>query len=523
MEPPPSPDPATAAAPLPVAPAWPRDRVQQRLAQLSALHETSLRLIARLDRRELLEAILEGATLITATRHGYIYLLEAGTAEMQMRVGKGVFSNLLGQRVAIGQGVGGKVWQSGRPLTVDDYRCWPHRLHRPGLERLRAVIGIPLKTAGSVIGVIGLASTRSGKRFGAEDLWVLSRFADLALLALDKANLYEELKRELGERQLTEQTLRESEKRYRQFLESSPDPIVVYDLDGNATYLNPAFEQTFGWTRDELLGRTIDFVPARNLPETRKAIENMLRGEKIQLFQTRRLTRDGRELDVQLSSTVYYDRHGRQVGNIVTLRDISALKHAEQAVVRYQERLEELVAERTAELAKTNAHLAQEIKQRIRIEATLRRREKELEAQSLHLEEMNTALKVLLKQRENDKQELGEGVLSNMKELVQPYLERLKQSRLAPTQRGLVEIMAANLEHITSPFVSRLSSRYFNLTPTEIRVVSLVKEGKTSKEIAALLCLAKNTILFHRQNIRGKLGLRRSKQNLRSHLLTFEK
>ncbi len=498
-------------------------RLKQRNAYLSALHKTSLRLIERLDRKELLEVILERAALLTGTQHGYIYLLEPDQNEMHLRVGKGIFSRLLGVRVKAGQAIGGTVWQTGRPVMVQDYGAWPERLAERALDRLRAVVGIPLKSRGMVLGVIGLASMDPGKTFAREDLWVLSRFADLALIALDKAGLYEELKRELSERERTEVTLRESEERYRQLLESSPDPIVVYDMAGNATYANPAFEQTFGWKRHELLGKNVDFVPPENWPETRQAIESMLSGQKILLFETRRLTKEGRVLDVQLSSTLYKELGARVAGNIVTLRDISAQKRAEKEVRRYHEHLEEIVAERTDELAQSNRQLEQEIEERRRAESALKRREVELEAQRQHLEEVNTALKVLLKQREADRKELGESVLSNVKELVEPYLERLKRSRLDTGQEILVRILESNLGNILSPFISQLSSRYFSFTPTEIRLANLIKEGKTNKEIADLMFLSKNTVLFHRQNIRRKLGLKRQKINLRTHLLSFDK
>jgi DNA-binding CsgD family transcriptional regulator len=181
------------------------------------------------------------------------------------------------------------------------------------------------------------------------------------------------------------------------------------------------------------------------------------------------------------------------------------------------------VAERTAELAKANAQLAQEVEDRKRAETELRKREKELKAQSLHLEEVNTALRVLLKQRDDDKKELGASVSSNVRELISPYLDRLKKGRLAAVQKTLLDILESNLNNIISPFTSNLSAHIGNLTPTEIRVANLVKEGKTNKEIADVLLLSKNTVLFHRHNIRTKLGLRKSKKNLRSYLLSVEK
>jgi PAS domain S-box-containing protein len=490
---------------------------------LAALHETSLGLIDRLDKEELLEAILQRAALLTGTVHGYIYLLEPDASAMQMRVGMGFFKGQIGLRVSPGQGLGGKVWQSETILRVDDYRAWSGRLVGKTFDSLRSIVGIPLKYRGRVEGVIGLAHVEAGKGFREEDVAVLERFAGLATIALDKAKLYADARRELGERRRAEETLRKSEERYRLLLESSPDPIVVYNLQGEAMYVNPAFEQVFGLRREELLGKNIDFVPEESWPETRAAIENMLSGQKIQLFETKRLTRDGILLDVQLSSTLYFDEQGKPAGNIVTLRDISAQKHAERELLMYHNQLGELVAERTAELAKANTQLAQEVEDRKRAETELREREKELKAQSLHLEEVNTALRVLLKQREDDKKELGDIVTSNVRELIGPYLERLKQGRLAGVQKALVDILESNLNNIISPFTSHLSARLRNLTPTEIRVANLVKEGKTNKEIAELLLLSRNTILFHRHNIRTKLGLRKSKKNLRSHLLGVEK
>ncbi|MBT8351482.1 MAG: PAS domain S-box protein [Deltaproteobacteria bacterium] len=490
---------------------------------LTALHETSVGLINRLDRKELLESVLNRAASLTGTEHGFIYLLEPGENEMEMRVGMGFFNSQLGRRVMLGEGLGGVIWKTEQPMVVNNYSLWNDRLPDSSLDTLHASIGIPLKSDPGVLGVIGLAHVDKEKQFNAEDIIVLQRFAEIALIALEKARLYSDVRRELAERKKTETILRQSEERYRLLLESSPDPVVVYDVEGNATYVNPAFEQTFGFSGKELLGRQIDFVPQENWPETKRAIENMLKGEKIQLFETKRFTKDGRLLDVQLSSTLYLSREGKLTGNIVTLRDISALKKAEKELQKYHDHLEVLVEERTEELAKINQRLIQEVDERKRAEETLLNREVEYKAQSQHLEEVNTALKVLLKQREDDKKELGESVLSNVKELIAPYVERLNKSKLDTNQNTLVNILESNLSNIISPFISKVSSKYFNFTPMEIRVANLVKDGKTNKEIADLLFLSKNTILFHRHNIRSKLGLKNRKINLRSHLLSYDR
>ncbi len=496
--------------------------LRRQNAYLSALHETTLGLINRRERNELLEAILDRAAMLTGTEHGFFYLLESGQTQMQMRVGMGLFSHQLGLRVNPGEGLGGKVWESGAALVVNDYHEWEGRLPGKPLDSLRSVAGIPLKAEDRVLGVIGLASVEGERQFGEEMISILGRFAELATIALDNVRLYEDLRRELAQHRKTETSLRESEERYRRLLEYSPDPIVVYNMEGKAVYVNPAFEQTLGWQREELLGGQIDYVPEENRQETRDAIQCMLSGEKIQLFETRRITRDGRVLDIQISSTLYEDHSGQPVGNIVTLRDITAQKRAERELHRYHERLEKLVEARTAELEKSNRRLAREVEERRRAEKAQHRSRAELAAQSAHLEEVNTALKVLLKQRESDKGELEENLISNVRELVSPYLKRLKKTRINMDQASLVHILESNLDHIVSPFISRLSAKHYKLTPMEIKVANLIKAGRSSQEIADLLYVSKNTVLFHRYNIRRKLGLLNTKTNLATHLLSFD-
>lgn len=173
------------------------------------------------------------------------------------------------------------------------------------------------------------------------------------------------------------------------------------------------------------------------------------------------------------------------------------------------------------ENARLYEELEQELTERKQTEAALRKRESELTEKSKRLEEANAALKVLLERIEEDKREIQNNVLSNIKELVFPSIERLKTSRLDPDQISFLSILESNLREVVSPFVSKLSSRFFNLTPTEIKVASLIRDGRTTKEIAALLHLSENTILTHRYHIRSKLGLKNRKANLRSYLRTL--
>jgi len=156
------------------------------------------------------------------------------------------------------------------------------------------------------------------------------------------------------------------------------------------------------------------------------------------------------------------------------------------------------------------------------LEQRVEERTRELRLKTENLEEMNTALKVLLKKREEDKNELEEKVIYNIKEMVMPFLEKLEKTRLDTRQRTYLEILDSNLEDIVSPFAKTLSTRYLNLTPSEIQIANLVKHGKTTKEIAELLSLSTRTIESHRDSIRKKLGIKNQKANLRTHLMSYE-
>lgn len=154
-------------------------------------------------------------------------------------------------------------------------------------------------------------------------------------------------------------------------------------------------------------------------------------------------------------------------------------------------------------------------------EQKLEARERELAEKTRNLEEINTALKVLLERREEDRKEFEEQVLGNVKQRVLPNLERLKARSLDPEAEEYVRVLEAGLQEIVSPFVHRLTSSYYDLTPQEIQVAGLVKDGKTTKEIADFLNISTNAVDFHRKNIRKKLGLKSKKANLRSHLLSL--
>jgi DNA-binding CsgD family transcriptional regulator len=154
-------------------------------------------------------------------------------------------------------------------------------------------------------------------------------------------------------------------------------------------------------------------------------------------------------------------------------------------------------------------------------EEALRKSEARLTAQKVELEEANIALRVILKQREDDKSELEQKVITNVKEMVMPYVEKLKRVSLKPKDKTVVEIIESHLQDIISPMMQKLANASIILTPQEIQVASLVKDGKASKEIADILNVSETTVHFHRKNLRKKFGLSNSQTNLRSYLISI--
>ena len=162
-----------------------------------------------------------------------------------------------------------------------------------------------------------------------------------------------------------------------------------------------------------------------------------------------------------------------------------------------------------------------EVTNQVKMEKALARRKAEVEEKMHRLDESQTALKTLLAQREKDREEMGENMTATLSHLVLPALEKVFESPLSNSQKRHLEAAMASLSEIVSPFTRRLTSPFLNLTPTELKVAEFIRQGLSSKEMAAALSLSKGTIDFHRSNIRKKLGLNKSGANLRTQLLSL--
>ncbi len=154
--------------------------------------------------------------------------------------------------------------------------------------------------------------------------------------------------------------------------------------------------------------------------------------------------------------------------------------------------------------------------------AAVRKSDKDTAMRIQGLEETNEALKILLARGEDDKKLVEDRIKSNVKELVLPYVEKLKLTGLTVEQQTYLEIIETTIKNVFSSFLQKITSKQYHFTPKEIQVATLIREGKTTKQIADIMKVTRSAIGLHRHHIRNKLGLGKAKVNLRSYLLSLQ-
>ena len=281
--------------------------------------------------------------------------------------------------------------------------------------------------------------------------------------------------------QKIEGQLHESEASFRALTESSPAAILIWG-DKTIRFTNRAFESISGFTKEEILEMRFQDLVHPDMPDDAEFQRVLHHQEESRSdrFELRILAKNGRVKWLDVATTAI--KFNGETATLATACDITGSKQAEDS---------------------------------------LKALKQELGQKAHDLAEMNAALKVLLKKRENDRDDLEGKLTLNIRQLIEPYLMKLQQTRLSPRQSSIISQIEANLNEINSSFARILVSDCYNLTSQEIRIATLIKQEKTTKEIAQLMSLSVRTIEFHRTKIRQKLGLKNLKSNLRSHLMSL--
>jgi len=300
--------------------------------------------------------------------------------------------------------------------------------------------------------------------------------------------------RDITDRKLAEEGLRESERRLSDIIDFLPDATLVIDRKGKVIAWNRAIEEMTGVAAQDMLGKEnyeyaipfygkprpimIDLVLKSNRKVERGYYSIIERQQDLLIVETWVPALKGKRAFLWGKASPLYDSRRNVVGAIESIRDITERKQDDEA---------------------------------------LKNREQELQAKKIQLEDLNAALRVLLKQREGDKNDLEEKILANVKKLIIPYLDKLRMESKGLKTMAYIGVLESNLKDIIAPFAHRISSKYVSLTNREVQIAGLIKEGKITKEIAEMLNISESAINIHRYNIRRKLGLTK-KHNLQTYL-----
>ena len=310
------------------------DAERQRADELDALRTTMADIAAELELPALLQAIVERATGLLDATGGELGLYDEASQEMRIFVCHNMGKDFAGIRMALGEGAMGRVAQTGQPLIIEDYPTWEGRSPQYDGLPLHASLTVPLTAAGRLVGVITIAAGDPDRRFGPTDVHLLNLFANQATIAIENARLYADL--------------RTSQEYTRNIIDSSLDPIITVDRDRKIVEFNKAAQETFGYGPHEVLGRHVDLLyadPEQGLDTHQTAV---VQGRCVQEVMNRR--KNGEVFHAFLSASPLHDAQGELLGVMGISRDVTESKQAEAKLWEYQEHLEDLVEERTAEL-----------------------------------------------------------------------------------------------------------------------------------------------------------------------------
>jgi PAS domain S-box-containing protein len=297
----------------------------------------------------LLERIVTWAGQVVGTPNGYICLVDPNTGEMVLRVGTGAYGGLVGLRMLKGEGLSGRVWETGAPLAIPDYSTWEGRVPQVTGDAFRAVLGVPLVSGGTVTGVIGLSFSAPDRTFSDDEVDQVSRFAEVASIALDNARLYAAAQQELVERTRAEEQLRAAERRFRTLVEQLP--VLVYSepfaVGGARMWVNPVVKSMFGFTPEE--GGQKNFWKTRLHPEDRDAVlaEEARCEQSGEPFcmEYRTLHRDGRVMWVRDECVLIRDETDNPLywqGVIVDITDTKRALEREREVAQRLRALDQM-------------------------------------------------------------------------------------------------------------------------------------------------------------------------------------
>lgn len=249
--------------------------------------------------------------------------------------------------------------------------------------------------------------------------------------------------------------------------ETIPLGVLETDRDGRITFVNQHYAHMHACETQEVKGKYFwSFVNSESEKSITKAYVKKIISDqpRPETFRIREKTKDDRLIDVQIDWNYIRNSKRKLSGLFLILTDITERKKVEHRLI-----------------------------------------------------EKNMALKELLHHIELEKKSIKDHTVSNIENLILPIVDKLKQSA-STIERTYIDLLEQNLKNITSSFGSSLEQKLSKLTPREMEICNMIKNGLSSKEIAHLNNLSLLTIETHRNNIRKKVGITNKHVNLSTYL-----
>ncbi|BBO66236.1 hypothetical protein DSCA_01660 [Desulfosarcina alkanivorans] len=316
--------------------------------------------------------------------------------------------------------------------------------------------------------------------------------------------------------------------------EPEPGRVTIFEMDARGRFIrvNPRGLERFGYSRQDVEAGagTIDMVVPEDHQRVLESIAGTLAGQPVCHNEVTCLRKDGSTFPALFCAAARF--RGRRPAAVLGIlientrqkaleTDIVRLRMVEMELGRAKRSLEGRVRARTRELRETRKAMRALVREKSRTERALRRLETELASKSGKLEDLNTALRFLLKVKDREKTGTEEKMMADLRDRVFPYLRKLERKAREPEIRALATVVDNHLKAIISPFCRRLGCPSINLTPAELNVALMVRAGKSTRQIADSLNVAYKTVETHRVRIRKKLGLTHRRRNLRTCLMTL--
>jgi diguanylate cyclase (GGDEF)-like protein/PAS domain S-box-containing protein len=322
---------------------------------LAAIRENTVGLMNRLDLQAQLRSLVSRACALTKASRGSIYLVEPSGCKMRLFVGEGLTAPPVGSSIKPSEGLPGKVWQAGGPVVINDSGGEADLLADAQCKSLRAAVGVPLKSDSCVIGVLCVATTEEGRRFSSDEVEVLNRFAELASISVDNAQMYRTVQQGMVERRHAEESRQDSVEKYKLLFQSNPLPLWVYDRETlRFLAINDAAVRQYGYSEEEFLSMTIHDL--RNKGNTSALLLSFVQSiselTADNIWKHRK--KDGALIDVEVTSHEI-DYAGRPA-ILALMNNVTERRRAEEALQKREEHYRSLIENASDLILILNAH-----------------------------------------------------------------------------------------------------------------------------------------------------------------------